>query len=174
MRILPHFIAVIIFIVVTAVYFAPQFEGYELNQSDIHQFIGMSKEISDFRNKEKTEPLWTNAAFGGMPTYQISMSNPNILTWIEDLVVFKIVKAPFGYLVLAMLSFYILLLCFDIDPWLCIMGAVAYGLTSIFVLYLAGGHNSKVHAIALLPGVIAGLIYGYRKNVRMGGLLFQG
>ena len=171
LHILPHIIAVIIFITVTAVYFAPQYEGYELNQSDIHQFLGMSKEISDFRNKENVEPLWTNAAFGGMPTYQISMRNPNILTWIEDLVVFKIANAPFGYLLLAMLSFYILLLCFDIDPWLCIVGAVAYGLTSIFVLYLAGGHNSKVHAIALLPGVIAGLIYGYRKNVRMGGLL---
>jgi hypothetical protein len=168
---LPHLIAIIVFAILGAVYFTPQFSGYGLNQGDITQFIGMSKEISDFRKMEKSEPLWTNSAFSGMPTYQISMSTPNLMASIENLLIFKIFKAPFGYLFLAMISFYILLLCFGVNPWLSIVGAVAFGFSSIYMVYLAGGHNSKVHAIALLPGIVGSLIYGYRKNFRIGGLL---
>ncbi|NJK95510.1 MAG: hypothetical protein HC905_11945 [Bacteroidales bacterium] len=50
---LPHLLALVLFIVLGAVYFAPQLEGYELNQGDIRQHIGMSKEISDYRELEK-------------------------------------------------------------------------------------------------------------------------
>jgi len=130
----------------------------------------MSKEISDFRQVEKKEPLWTNSAFSGMPAYQISMRNFNLMASIENFVIFKIFKAPSGYLILAMISFYVLLLCFGVNPWLSIIGAIAFGFSSIHMVYLAGGHNSKAHAIALLPGIVGGLIYGYRKNFRIGGL----
>ncbi|NJO70358.1 MAG: hypothetical protein HC830_14715 [Bacteroidetes bacterium] len=81
---LPHLLALVLFIVLGAVYFAPQLEGYELNQGDIRQHIGMSKEISDYRELEKKEPLWTNSAFGGMPAYQISMKNPHLLNSLES------------------------------------------------------------------------------------------
>ena len=44
-----------------------------LNQGDILQGKGMSKEIVDFRKSTKgEEPLWTSRMFGGMPAYQIS------------------------------------------------------------------------------------------------------
>jgi hypothetical protein len=171
--ILPHVVAVFIFAILSATYFAPQFDGYDLNQGDIRQYVGMSKEISDFRQMEKSEPLWTNSAFGGMPAYQISVSSPNIISTIEGFLIFKIFKAPFGYLVLAMISFYILLLCFGTDPWLSIVGAIAFGLSTIFILFLEGGHNSKVHAIAVLPGIIGGFIYSYRKNPGIGGALLS-
>jgi len=169
--VLPHLIAVFIFVILGAIYFSPQLDGYSLNQHDVKQFIGMSKEISDFRQLEKDEPLWTNSAFSGMPAYQISMSNPNLMTKIENFVIFKLFKSPLSYLVLAMISFYILLLCFGVSPWLSIVGAIAFGFSSIHVLYLAGGHNTKVHAIVLMPGIIGSLIYAYRKNFRIGGLL---
>ncbi len=169
--VIPHLVAVSIFVILSAIYFAPQFNGYSLNQSDISQFIGMSKEISDFRQLEKTDPLWTNSAFGGMPAYQISMNNTNLLSEIESSLFFKIFNAPFGYLVLGMICFYILLLCFGVSPWLSIIGAVAFGFSSINILYLAGGHNTKVHAIALLPAIIGSIVYAYRKNFRIGSLL---
>jgi hypothetical protein len=168
---LPHIVAVFVFMILGAVYFAPQFDGYGLNQSDTRQYAGMSKEISDFRQLEKDEPLWTNSAFSGMPAYQISMTTPNMMITVENFVIFKIFKPPFGYLFLAMISFYVLLLCFGVNPWLSIVGAIAFGFSSIHILYLAGGHNTKVHAIALMPGIIGGLIYAYRKNFRIGGLL---
>ena len=169
--VLPHLVAVSIFVILSAIYFAPQFNGYSLNQSDISQFIGMSKEISDFRQMEKTDPLWTNSAFGGMPAYQILMNNTNIVSGLESSLFFKAFKAPFGYLVLGMICFYVLLLCFGVNPWLSIIGAVAFGFSSINILYLVGGHNTKVHAIVLLPGIIGSMVYAYRKNFRIGSLL---
>src|SRR5665647_459381 len=169
--VLPHLVAVSIFAILSAVYFAPQFNGYSLNQSDVSQFIGMSKEISDYRQLEKSDPLWTNSAFSGMPAYQISMSNSNIVSTIEGIVFFRMLKAPAGFLFLAMLSFYVLLLCFSVNPWLSIIGAIAFGFSTINILYLGGGHNTKVHAIALLPGIIGSMFYAYRKNFRIGGLL---
>ena len=66
-QIMPHLIAVLLFIIVSCVYFYPQLEGFQLRQSDTEQAIGMSKEISDFRAKFGKEPLWTNSAFSGMP-----------------------------------------------------------------------------------------------------------
>ena len=70
---LPHGIAIVIFAIVTLIYFKPLFSGKELRQDDIARHKGMSKEIADYRNTHSgKEPLWTNSMFGGMPSYQIS------------------------------------------------------------------------------------------------------
>jgi hypothetical protein len=170
---LPHIIAVLIFITLGSIYFAPQFEGYDLNQNDVKTALGMSKEIFDFRQTKDAEPLWTNSMFGGMPAYQISMSNPNLLSTAENILFFKTFKSPLGFLLVAMVSFYILMLCFNLSPWLSIIGAVAFGFSSINILYLGGGHVTKVHAIALIPGIVGSIIYAYRKNLRIGAVLLS-
>ena len=71
-KLLPHIIAILIFLGLSAIYFSPLFNDFTLKQSDVKQFQGMAKEIVDYRlmNKGK-EPLWTNSMFGGMPAYQI-------------------------------------------------------------------------------------------------------
>jgi hypothetical protein len=51
---LPHGLAVIIFAIITFIYFKPQFGGKELKQDDIARHKGMSKEIVDFRNTKHT------------------------------------------------------------------------------------------------------------------------
>jgi hypothetical protein len=172
-KLLPHVIAVVIFIVLSCVYFFPQLEGLQLRQGDTEQGIGMSNEISNFRAKYGTEPLWTNSAFSGMPAYQISTLHSNYVAPIEDTLTLKIFSRPIGYIVLAMIAFYILLLCFEVSPWMSIIGAVAFGFSSIFMLYLDAGHNSKVHAIALLPAVIGSLLLAYRKDFKMGAILLS-
>jgi len=169
----PHAIAVVIFIVLAATYYYPQLEGYQLKQSDTDQFIGASKEIADYREKFGSEPLWTNSMFGGMPTYQISTIHPNYVTPIENILIFKPLYRPIGYVVLAMISFYILLSCFGVSTWLSIIGAVAFGFASLNVLYLGTGHNSKIHAIALIPMVIGSILLAYRKNLWMGAILLS-
>lgn len=170
-KLLPHVVAVVIFIVLACIYFYPQLDGYQLQQGDTERSIGMSKEISDFRAKYGTEPLWTNSSFSGMPAYQISTLHSNYVSPVSDGFLLKIFNRPIGYIVLAMVAFYIMLLCFELSPWLSIIGAVAFGFSSIFMLYLEGGHNSKVHAIALLPGIIGSLLLAYRKNFIVGSVL---
>jgi hypothetical protein len=169
---LPYLIAIIIFFVLASVYFAPHYSGYGLRQYDIQHAIGMSKEASDYKNIDNAEPLWTNSCFGGMPAYQVLMTNnSNLIPKLEGWIFLKFLGAAIGFLLIAMISFYILLLCFEVDPWTSIIGAIAFGFSTVNFLYLGSGHITKVHAIALLPGIIGSMIYGYRKNVRVGSVL---
>lgn len=155
---LPHFVAVLVFAVVTLVYFKPLLSGKELKQDDISRHKSMSKEIADFRAKNNAEPLWTNSMFGGMPAYQISTLYPG--NWIGKLDnVFKLyIPLPGGYFFLYCLGFFILLLCLDVNPWLALIGGVAYGLSSYFLIILEAGHNSKANALGYLPALLGGVI----------------
>lgn len=165
---LPHAVAIVVFAIITLIYFKPQFSGKELRQDDISRHKGMSKEIADFRNINKQEPLWTNSMFGGMPAYQISTLYPG--NWIAKLDnAFKLfIPLPAGYLFLYCLGFFILLLCFEVNPWLALIGAVAYGLSSYFLIILEAGHNSKANALGYLPALIGGVVLLFRGRLWLG------
>jgi len=57
-KLLPHLIAIVTFYVLTAIYFAPLFQGKAIRQSDVSQFKGMSQEIVKHREQYGEEPLW--------------------------------------------------------------------------------------------------------------------
>ncbi|MEY4659513.1 MAG: hypothetical protein RJB36_1279, partial [Bacteroidota bacterium] len=104
----PHLVAIAAFILLSSIYFSPLFDGYSLKQSDIRQFQGMSKEIVDYNFVHGKNPLWTNAMFGGMPTYQISVEhNANWLTYVDQAIKLGLPR-PVGVLFICMLGFYIL------------------------------------------------------------------
>ncbi len=157
-RFVPHAVALIIFVVVTFIYFRPVLSGKQLMQGDIERHKGMSKEIFDYRVAKNQEPLWTNSMFGGMPAYQISTLYPgNWLTTLDK--VFKLfIPYPVGYFFLYFVGFYILLLCLRINPWLALIGALSYGLSSYFLIILEAGHNSKANALGYLPALFGGVI----------------
>ncbi len=171
-KIIPHAVAVIIFIIIGLVYFSPQLQGYDLRQSDYDNYLGMSKEIIDYRDKTGEEPLWTNAMFSGMPAYQISTIHQNYIAKLRKLVIFDTLNTPLAYLFLCFIGFYILLICLNVSPWLSIIGAVAFGFSSINILYLGTGHITKVHSIALIPPVLGSILFAYRKRALLGGILF--
>jgi len=155
---LPHAIAIVLFAIVTLIFFKPLLSGKELKQDDISRYKGMSKEIADFRNVNHSEPLWTNSMFGGMPAYQISTIYPG--NWIGKLDnAFKLfLPHPGGYLFLCCLGFFILLLCLQVNPWLALIGGLAYGLSSYFLIIIDAGHNSKANALGYLPALLGGII----------------
>lgn len=171
---IPHIVAVVLFYVLPLIYFSPAIEGYSLVQGDISSFKGMSKEIYDHRNTYEEEPLWTNAMFGGMPAYQVSvLYGSNLLYHIDRLVINKLfIKGPHTLLFVAGLCFYILMLVLGVGPWLSILGAFGFMLSSYFPILIEAGHNSKLHAIAYLPGALAGFILAYKGKMLKGGLLF--
>src|ERR1035441_9063301 len=85
-KIFPCLIAISIFAALTCLYFNPVFDGKVLRQGDINNYLGMSKEIMDFRAQYHEEPLWTNSMFGGMPAYQISVGHPsNLVQYVDRL-----------------------------------------------------------------------------------------
>ncbi len=170
-KLIPHGIAIVIFLLLTAVYFLPLFEGKGLSQHDIAQWTGMSKELTDFRDKYHVEPLWTNAMFSGMPAYQISTLYPaNLIQYVNDLLFFFL-PSPASYVFLALLSFYILMLVLKFDYRMGIAGAIAFAFSSYNFVIIAAGHNSKAHAIALIPLVFAGIILTFRGRLWFGGAM---
>ncbi|HPK10343.1 MAG TPA: hypothetical protein PK246_08425, partial [Saprospiraceae bacterium] len=64
---IPYIVSILVILLVCIFYFFPQFENKVVPQGDIVQYKGMSKEITDYRNKTGEEALWTNSMFGGMP-----------------------------------------------------------------------------------------------------------
>jgi hypothetical protein len=169
----PHVAALLLFIGLSATYFSPVLEGYKLRQGDIKNWKGMSKEVIDFRAETGEEALWTNSMFGGMPTYQISVVYAKNLT--DKLYqFFKLgLKHPVDVLFLYMLGFYILLLSFRVNPWLAMVGAIAYGFSSYYIIILEAGHTSKAYASAYMAPVFASLVWAFKQQKRwLGTALF--
>lgn len=168
----PHIIAVVTFICVTALYFAPMiFGNKQLYQSDIMQATGVSKEIVDFRAKYHEEPYWTNELFGGMPAYQVSAIYASNKLNIVNNILSVFFPHPIRYILICFIGFYFLLQVLRVDPWLSIMGALAFGLSSYFIIFIDAGHNSKVAAISYMAPVLAGMILLYRGRLLTGAAL---
>ena len=55
-KVLPTGAALLLFFIVSALYFAPQFRGEVLPQHDVQQYEGMAKEIWDNRAKRAKIP----------------------------------------------------------------------------------------------------------------------
>lgn len=166
-----HFTAFGIFLIISLTYFSPQFQGYSLKQHDIEQFAGMAHETVEFRNENGEEPLWTNSMFGGMPTYQIStVYDGNLMHKVKRLFGLWL-GSPAGILLSYLLGFYIMLLCFKVNKWVAVLGAIAFAFSSYYLIIIQAGHNSKAVAIALSPPVIGAFYLAFRRNIKWGILL---
>lgn len=169
---LPHLVAIITFIIATNLYFLPLHQGKGLAQHDIEQFKGSAQEIVEHREQFGEEPLWTNTMFGGMPAYLISTKfQGNLLVKVDK--VLQMAKRPAGFIFFTLVGFYILLLVLGVNPWLSIIGAFAYALSSYFFIVIAAGHNAKIHAISYVAPMIAGLFLTFRGKYLGGFALFS-
>ncbi|MEI6865177.1 YfhO family protein [Flavicella sp.] len=169
-KITPYLIALFVFAGVALVYFSPVLKGEKIFQSDIQQFRGMSKEIKDFRVKHGEEPYWTDAAFGGMPSYQLSTYYPNNYIKKIDSVI-RFLPRPADYLFLYFLGFFVLLMVLKFDWKLAIIGSLAFGFSTYFIIIIGVGHNAKAHAIGYIPIVLAGVLLVYQSKYLKGFLL---
>ena len=169
-KIVPHLAVVLVFIVTALLYFSPVLSGKKMFQSDIQQYRGMAKEQMDFRAQTGEEPYWTDAAFGGMPTYQLGAKYP--YNWIKSLdLSIRFLPRPADYLFLYFIGFYILLLVLRLDWKYAGLGALAFGFSSYLIIILGVGHNAKAHAIAYMPLVLSGIILTFRKKYIWGFIL---
>lgn len=167
----PHLVAVAAFLLLTFLFFAPLFGGKELQQHDVKQWEGMSKEITDFYKKTGKQALWTNSMFAGMPAYQISVLYPaNMLQYVDTIVTLGL-PSPAKYVFLCMLGFYFLLVLLKVDNRISIIGSIAFAFSSYFMIYIAAGHNSKAHAIAYIAPLVAGVLLTYQGRILLGAAL---
>ena len=172
LKAIPHAVAIVLFAILSSMYFSPVLDGYSLRQGDINQHKGMSKEISDYRLLKGDEALWTDSMFGGMPAYQISVVHENNLLRHVDQLIKLYLPGPIGILFMSMLGFYIFALCLRVNPWLGIVGGIGFGFATINILYLGAGHVSKINTIAYMAPALGGLILATRGKLILGGAVF--
>ncbi len=169
-KMLPHILVLLGFVVLSLAYFSPVLKGKQIFQSDIMQYIGMSKQQKDFKAKTGEETYWTNGAFAGMPTYQLGAKYPHNYIKKLDLAL-RFLPRPADYLFLYLLSFYILLLVLKVDFKLAALGAMAFGFSTYLIIILGVGHNSKAHAIAYMSLVLSGILLTFQRKYIVGFLL---
>ena len=167
----PHLMVLVLFVIISFVYFSPVLKGKKLDMQDIKHWKGMSKEVVDFRDATGEEALWTNSMFSGMPAYQISTKyKGNLIQYVAKALSLGIPR-PANMLFLYLLGFYILLLSLKVDYRLSAVGAIAFAFSSYFFIIIQAGHMTKAHAIAYVPMVIAAVLYTYRGKMLLGGIL---
>ena len=171
-RYFPHIIAIVSFLIIAMIYFSPALNNYRVFQSDIQQHKGMSNEVVDFREEFDSEPLWTNSMFGGMPATQISVVyESNLLRYINTAIQLGL-PHPINVFFLYLLGFFIFLLCLKVNPWLALVGAIAYGFSSYFFIIIDVGHNSKAMAMAYMAPALGGFLMALRGKKFLGTAIF--
>ena len=169
---LPHIAAIVLFLIVSIIYFSPVLDGKQLSQHDTNTAIGASKEIVDYNKTHNDLALWTNSMFGGMPSYLISLPTKTALTEVFSLTNLYNWR-PISFTFLYFLGFYIALLLFGVTPWIAIIGAFAFGFSSYNFIIIAAGHNTKAIAIGYMAPLIAGIYYALRKKMLIGSAVFS-
>ena len=170
---LPDVLAVLLFAVLAFAYFFPaDIEGRILYRHDASAGRGAGQEGVEYLQKTGERSRWTNALFGGMPTYQMAPSYKSTdklstMTKIYHLFLPENVWYVFAYL----LGFYILLRAFDFRQHLAALGSIIWAFSTYFLIIIAAGHIWKVWALAYLPPMIAGIVLAYRGKYLWGFLL---
>ena len=171
---IPDVLCIVLFVLISVAYFYPaDFEGRRLEGGDHTGGLGLGTELNAFKETHNGEQSrWTNAVFGGMPTYQMAPSyqSTNILSAIGDIYHLWLPDYVF-YIFISMLGFYILLRAFDFKQWMAALGAIIWAFSSYFFIIIAAGHIWKVLTLAYIPPTIAGMVMCYKGKYLWGGVV---
>ena len=161
-------IAVIAF----AFFYPDASEGNQLRQHDMQQGIAIGQEAKVYAEQTGEVSRWTNSLFSGMPTFQISPSYPSssLYKWINSVMSLGL-PSPSSLIAMMMVGFFILLLAMKMRWYVALIGAIAYGFSSYFIIIIGAGHIWKFVTLAYIPPTIAGVILCYRGRYLSGGAL---
>lgn len=166
----PYILAIVLFMVISVIYFSPVLEGKKLQSSDGAQFKGMSKEIVDYRNATGKEALWSNNMFSGMPAYLTStLYSGEIFSSIQKSV--TSISQPVMILTFSFAFFFILCLLLDISLWAAFAASLAYGMMTFTFVVMVTGHLTKAHALTYTSLVVAGMLVAFNKNKIAGSII---
>jgi len=169
-KFIPHLIALGVILLVVASYFNPIFSGKVLKQYDVLQWKATYQEIANFEKSSGERTFWTNSIFGGMPSYLIGASYHGNITSDILFAFSDVFKHPADTIILLFVCFYIMLLTFEVNPYLSIVGALAFTFSSFNFINIDAGHITKGNAIAFIPLVLAGIRYAFTKHKLLGAV----
>ena len=162
-KLVPHVIALVIFLAAAAYFGRPALEGNVLSQHDVLGWKGMAQNSFDYKEKNGTFPLWNTNLFGGMPNYQVAMEGKTILPDMNKIFSLGLPK-PINFFFLACIAFYFLCLVLRINPYIGIAGALAFAYSSYNPIIIGAGHETKMYAIAYMPALLGGILLIFQKK----------
>jgi membrane protein YfhO len=166
-QLLPHLIALVIFLTVSLFFCKPILEGNVLKQSDVIGWKSMAQNAFEYKAKHGHYPLWNSNLFSGMPNYQVIMEGKSVLPDMVKLMSLWLPK-PINFFFLACICFYILCLSLRLRPVIGILGSLAFALATYNPIIIGVGHESKMLAIAFMPLAMAGIILTYERKYWLG------
>lgn len=161
---------VVIIAAISLIFFWPDaIEGNVLRQYDMQQGAANGQELAEYRAETGQKAWWTNSLFGGMPAFQISPSygSTALFSWLNTLYGLGLPQ-PANLLCMMMLGMLILLLTMKCRPSLALIGSIAWGLSSYFVIIIGAGHLWKFITLSYVPPTVAGLVLVYRNKRILG------
>ena len=172
---MPHVIAVLVFLTLTLVYFAPVFEGRDVRQADAVGSMGWGKDARDYHEESGEYSYWSNSMFSGMPcNYTFAPQPANTFKPLSRLVTLNYFGASsrhIGCIFATFIGCYLLFLALGCKPWLSIIGSIVYTLGSYNFIIIAAGHMNKSLVIATLAPIVGGIVLCYRNKLVIGALL---
>lgn len=175
-KILTHAGIILFFFIIAAAYMSPVFDGKIIQQGDILNWKSMAKEQMDFHEKTGQPAIWNSSMFSGMPGYQITNTKPSPNIFAKVGSIFKLQHLGYGgnigIVFMYLVGFYVCLLAVGCNPWLSLLGALAFGLGSYNIIIIEAGHITKAHAMALMAPVLGGMMLTFKRKYVWGGLLF--
>lgn len=173
-KLLPQVSIIGILLVISIGLFPDAFKGKVVKHPDILSFNGIGTDAQKYNKETGDVAVWTNTSFSGMPAY-IWAGAPytgNKLRHLQNWVLSLGLPSPSGLFFISFLCFFILTIVLKINPWVGLIGSLAFGLSTYNFLISEAGHISKFSAIAYFPLIAAGVMLVYRKKHILGGVLF--
>jgi hypothetical protein len=170
-KLIPHAIAIIVFLLVALIYCRPALEGKVVIQQDVTHWKGAFHQSEQYKNIHGHYPLWTNSLFSGMPTFQIGGVAGNYIAGVVHNIITLGLPAPIEYFFLACICFYFLCVVLRINPYVGILGSLAFAYATYNPIIIAVGHNTKMLSIAYMPAVLASVLLIFKRRYWLGGAL---
>ncbi|HET9747045.1 MAG TPA: YfhO family protein [Chitinophagaceae bacterium] len=168
-KLIPHGVAVLVFLVVAFIYCKPVLEGKMVAQHDVTHWKGSIQQSIEYsKTHNGVYPLWTNSMFSGMPTFQIGYTNNNKIPWIAHKIFSLGLPKPVNFFFLASICFYFLTVILRIRPVFGILGALAFAYATYNPVIIAVGHDTKMLSIAYMPALLASILLIYEKKYWLG------
>jgi hypothetical protein len=170
-KLVPHLIAVAVFLVVALIYCRPVLEGKVVSQHDITHWKGAIQQSEVYKQTHGSAPLWTNSLFSGMPAFQIGYAANNVVPWYAHQFFTLGLPKPIQFFFLACICFYFLTVVLGIRPVIGIMGSLAFGYATYNPVIIAVGHDTKMLTMAYMPALLGSLLLIYEKKYWLGAAL---
>jgi hypothetical protein len=166
---IPHAIAIGVFLIVALVYCSPVLQHKTLAPGDTAGWKAMAQNSFEYKATHGHFPLWIESLHSGMPGYQVAMDAP---AFSPQYLIYNILTLglpnPAALFFLACVCFYILALALGLNPYVGIVSGLVFAYSTYNPSILVVGHSTKMQAIATMPAFLASLILLYEKRYWIG------